>query len=588
MLREEMPTDIPKGYSRGEEFHLHGFYASLALEKAKEAREVNGEDTKFAYVAGVFSTDTRDLDGEILDQDGVSKGLKQYFQKLNSFVDWEHKYGETHDPDFLIGECVKFEPRTLRKKNGDTYRAHWGVFKLFKNKELTGKVLRHLDAGGKLGASVHGLKLAPTSGRGMVDKVMITRISLTPNPVNSETDIRRYDEFMKSLTATKGAAVVPEDLEGDAKTTLHDRVKKIAGNFMEHGMTVKETRKALAAHFGTQLEKGELKMETLKIVTDELNKALAEGEAPKEPNAEEAKTLTLLQKTFGKLGYTLEKANTGKGEGEEDKSDDEENKGEGEAFGKATAYLKSLDRSTLLKMAHHMKMGDKVKGLEKGAMVDSLSKMLDKKGTIKLADEYQKMGKSVDDALAADDAKLLKALEEGTETGDFAALEAELGEGEEAAVVGDTVSYEALTKSINALARQAGKDRERYDEPMAALGKAMVGVMKRQKEADNRFIAFCKAVNLPAFDRTPMLETSDADRRVRKAVAEASGGLAGPVGGNLAGIRHDGSEVIAALTKAVQEKGNALTPSQVALTKNRARKGESLPESIERVLFPTQ
>lgn len=554
--------NVPEGYSVGASFNLGGFYAILAKAKTEKA-----DEEKFAYVAGIFSADTKDLDGEILDQDGLAEGLKKFFVPLNANLDWEHGYSKAQDPDFLIGECVKFEPRTLQK-NGVKHRAHWGVFRLFKQKKLAMKVLKHLEAGGKIGASVHGVKLVPTSGGGRVNKVAITRISLTPNPVNTDTDITLYDEFMKALNAQSGAAMIPEDLEGDAKPVLFARVKRLAENFLKQGLSPKETRKALADYFDENLKKGDLQMNNLSEVTADLTKAL-EADEVSEPTGEDKKALTFFEKAFSKLGYKLTKANANE-EGEEE---DEEGEGE-EEFGKARAYLKGLKRESLIKMAKAAGIADDVKGKKADDVVDRLTAKLNKSGTVALVKKYRaEMDKAFDPELAAQDEALIKSIDEGVdvENTDAEGLDDELGE--EVVTVGDEKSYKDLTKSISALERRVREDGHRYDEPICALGKAVVGIVERQKESDERFVAFCKALRLPAFDRTPLASTAKVDVTPKGAEQTLP-------------VLHDNASTYASLQKAVVE--GKLTAAQVAVTKNHMRKGEELPTDVEAILFPPQ
>lgn len=568
--REQLDTaSIPKDYSVGEAFRLDGFCGLLELVKAEEAKK-KGADDKYAYVAGIFSADTKDLDGEVLDQDGVSEGLRKYFAKLNCQVDWEHEYGNTKDPDALIGECLRFEPRII-KKSGKRHRAHWGEFRLFKKKKLAKKVLDHLDAGGKIGASVHGLKLATDGGR--VNKVMITRISLTPNPVNTETSIKRYDKFMKSLTATAGAAITPEDLEGDAKKKLYGRVKGLARNFMEQGLSGQETKKALVSYFDEQLTKGELTMDDLKKAAVELAKSL-EAEAPKTVEAsteEEKEAKTLLEKTFAKFGYKLVKANAKGDEADEDEDEEEE----GETFSKAATYLKSLDRTSLLKMCKAAKIADEVKGKKDGDMAEYLTKHLGNAGTVALVKQYRKACKStVDTELAAEDEKLLKSLEaEEASIGGDADLDAEIGE-EIMGVVSDE-SYKQLIKAVGSLRKTVETDRTRYDEPMLGLTKAVQVLLSKQKDDRVAFEALCKAIRLPAFNRMSLVSSTAK-------VADAQ-----PPQGAGEGTVRPQAEIEGALRKAVEEgKGNVLSAREVAVARNRGRRGAPLPKEIDKKLFP--
>jgi hypothetical protein len=283
--KERQELEIPKGYELGEDFELDGFVG--AFRKAtKEEQSKGGDDDKFEYLSGIISAETQDLEGEEIDQQEVAKGLQEYFVKLNRQVDWEHKYGATQDPDFLIGDMPEHKLVSI-KKSGQNYAAHWGLIRLFKKKEWAQKVLKHISAGGEIGASLHGARIVPKAGYDLTPKVAIVRVSLTPNPINTDSHVAKHKEFMKSLTAAKVAPLGKEDLEGNAHSNIgkiKDIALKIRKKYNYDGKTCKAV---LCKYFKEPIEKGELKMETLtQAITDAekaLKKSTGEGEGESKP-----------------------------------------------------------------------------------------------------------------------------------------------------------------------------------------------------------------------------------------------------------------------------------------------------------------
>lgn len=587
---------MPKGYQVGEEFDLGGFYAVLRKANEEEIGEDNEKDEdKYAYVAGIFSADTKDLQGEILDQDGVAEGLKDYFVQLNSQVDWEHEYARTKNPSELIGECVRFEPRTLKKKgkNGAKYRAHWGLFKLYKKKKRAQEVLEHLDAGGKLGASIHGVKLVPTEKDGRIRKVAITRISLTPNPVNTETTITNYDKFMKSLTAAGGAAMTQEDLEGDGKTTQYEdgkgkkkkvlaRAKKMAGNLRKEGFSEKETRKAIVEHFGKHVTKGEFTMKDLAQATEEMEAALAKS-VEEESSDKAAEGQTLIQKGLGMMGW----ATDAKGNLVRKASAEEDDEKANQIYTKAVEYLKGMERKSLLKMAYQMNGGKDVKGKNNDAIVGYMTKKLGKAGVCKMVGEHQKAAKSIEAAtvdaeLAVADDAILKSFEAEFDESPDPLLAKSAGEdGNSAGVVlGDVLSYVDLTKSILGLAKAVREPAENtLEKPVALLMSALAKSVEMQKDTYALLKALIQGVQAPSFNRTAMVDTS----RVPTTVAKSFGAPAatGPMG-----EVHDYATTYPMLVKSAE--AGKLTRNQVTVARNHLRKGEPLPDDVETILFPPQ
>jgi len=181
------------------------------------------------WIQGIASTDSRDLQGEIVRQNGIDFS---YFLKHGYFND-DHKPG----PEHKVGEPTDCKV---------TKQGLWVKGFLFSNHKKADEyweLMNSLTASGssrKVGFSIQG-KVKRRSGK-EISECWIQDIALTPAPVNTTT----WAEIAKSLSASKwdfekseapdkdaedeekaltagGSPLVPESLEGGVKK---DRTSK--------------------------------------------------------------------------------------------------------------------------------------------------------------------------------------------------------------------------------------------------------------------------------------------------------------------------------------------------------------------------
>ena len=575
--------DVPSGYEIQDFVELDGFSGCI-LKAIRKAGDPEDDDTT-AYVAGIFSADTKDLEGEIIDQDAVASGLKDYFSLLNCVVDWEHLYGEKKDPEFIIGECVKWEPRSI-VKNGMRHRAHWGLFKIFKKKVWGKKVLDHLDAGGKIGASIQGARLKPIEN-GMTKKLAIIRISLTPNPINTDTSIKKYDELVKSLSASSGAAMGTQDLEG-ASEDKHG-VRSMAERYLGHGLTAQKAKRFLSTYFNDQIKKGDLTMNDIQKAIDAAEAKLkASSDAGDGTGAPVKKSLS--ERTQEGIAKALEflgvkdkdiiaKA-ASKGAKAVDEDNDDDDDGDTDDFEKACHYMKGMDRRELVEMAYHAKAGN-VTGKSKDDIVGVVSKKLGTKGTIDTVKNYRK-------AIAESDLDVLKSLEAGGEVPagktDEEILKALRDDDGDPDAPGETVIEVGDVKDLNTLAKAVSANialNKTLAEELVTVKKALVTVLETQTALlgmateNGKFTdALAKAVRIPGIDRAALAATPapGAGKGAQGAPAVAMG------------EKHDYRETNTAIIKAI-ESGRRIPPETQALAKSWASQGREFTKDLEKTIF---
>ena len=549
------------------DFDSLGFWASFT-KAAKKDLPANFDTEKFYPLHGVFSAETKDLEGEILNQDGVEEGLKKYFFPLNAQIDWEHKYRETRDSKWLIGECFSFRPTTI-KRGGKRYRALYGLFGLYKSpkKEVARGVIDHIEAGGKLGASVDGARLdGGKDNDGVTKKVAILRISLTPNPVNTDTWIKKYDAFIKALTTAGAAPMGVQDLEGAA--VVRREIRDLRSAYVDLGMSEKEVTKNLAEHFGEHIKKGTITMSDLAKSAQELEAAsseLLEGLAPHKEGEDGEDGSSKLTKAISRLTKNLKSLVKGK-PSEDEGGEDEGDEGD-EEYEKAVKAFTAYDRRKMVEMAKNYDAYDAMRGKKEAKdVVASLTAKLGKGGFVKMV-----ANGTMDKSLAMEDDALLKALEaESLEDADTPP-----GEGDEVVVLGDTQDYQALTKAIGALQN----DRTAIKGGVAVLCKAIGVITEKLGEQERFFAALCKAMNFSLPSRAFQASSQAADGKDK--------GAGIPVSPDKNAAARSKDVVLKALTEK-QTGDSPLTSAEVSLVKSAVVLGQPVPDGISAKLFPVQ
>lgn len=205
---------MQEGWLDEDTFHFYVPATAIDISKA-------GKKDGKRWIQGIASTDARDLQGEIVKQNGIDFS---YFLRCGYFND-DHKSG----PEHKVGQ-----PTECRvTKNGLWVKGF--LFKNHKRADHYWELLHSLETSGsdrKVGFSVQG-KVKRREGNKIVE-CWIQDIALTPSPINTTT----WAEIAKSLSAMKWALneeavdkaatastdspVVPESLEGDTKKNRED------------------------------------------------------------------------------------------------------------------------------------------------------------------------------------------------------------------------------------------------------------------------------------------------------------------------------------------------------------------------------
>ena len=215
---------MSKGWIDSDTFEF--FVPATALSVKKSGK---GKDSK-RWIQGIASTDARDLQGEIVEQNGIDFS---YVLKHGYFND-DHKPG----PEHKVGQPTECKVT----KNGLWVKGF--LFNNHKKADYYWELMNALDSSGadrKVGFSIQG-KVKRRSGNRIVE-CWLQDIALTPSPVNTTT----WAEMAKSLSAAQwdfnksleaeeseeedqekaltagGSPLVPESLEGGIKK---DRTSK--------------------------------------------------------------------------------------------------------------------------------------------------------------------------------------------------------------------------------------------------------------------------------------------------------------------------------------------------------------------------
>ncbi|NBU69914.1 MAG: hypothetical protein EBS53_00460 [Bacteroidetes bacterium] len=194
--------------------------------------EKGADKTGKRWIQGIASTDSRDLQGEIIDQAGIDFS---YFLKHGYFND-DHKPG----PEFKVGQPTEAK----LTKNG-----LWVKGFLFKNPnpkeesraDYYWDLMNQLSASGsdrKVGFSIQGKVLRRNGSK--IEKCWIQDVAITTQPVNTTTwaeiakslsaqkwdlvkesdEDKKKEEAEKALAVGMGNPVVPQSLEGSKKDVV--------------------------------------------------------------------------------------------------------------------------------------------------------------------------------------------------------------------------------------------------------------------------------------------------------------------------------------------------------------------------------
>lgn len=196
-------TDFKKGWSDEETFKFWVPAQALKISKA-ESTSKDGKKGTTRWIQGIASTGSRDLQGEIVSQNGidVSYFLKHGYFNNDHKPGFENKVGEPT-------EC-KVTKNGLWVK-GFLYEDHKiadEIWKLMHSQEATPGSRR------RIGFSIEG-KVKRRNGN-TIDECWIQDIAITPAPVNTTT----WAEIAKSLSAQEWNLLKKSETEEEAEKAL--------------------------------------------------------------------------------------------------------------------------------------------------------------------------------------------------------------------------------------------------------------------------------------------------------------------------------------------------------------------------------
>lgn len=160
---------------------MDGIYSPFNLYiPARLSKAIDGQGKVNWVVEGPLSNPEPDLEGDVIDSDGLMKGMET-FHKLNGPVDWDHKYAKYGEPKWLIGKGIETftapHPRT-------NHQVPWLRTRLLEDKEIARQAIDHLEKGGDLGYSIYG-GIVSRKDNGKINPI-VSMVSLTPIPVVAE------------------------------------------------------------------------------------------------------------------------------------------------------------------------------------------------------------------------------------------------------------------------------------------------------------------------------------------------------------------------------------------------------------------
>lgn len=177
-------------------------------------------------VFGLASTPKRDLQGEVIDLQGIDLTP---IQKGKGVFNWDHKEG----PENTIGSID-----TYKKADDGLYLGGY----LYKNHDRAKSIYQIMSSlkksdKGKIGMSVEGIikKRSGADGK-TISKAIITKCALTMNPVNTDT----YADLVKSLSA--GEVEFDADALADDGSITSESFEKGAGEGARGGRVIGHTK----------------------------------------------------------------------------------------------------------------------------------------------------------------------------------------------------------------------------------------------------------------------------------------------------------------------------------------------------------
>lgn len=158
----------------------------MPLQAIKKSSSSKQEPSDKRWVQGIASTEAKDLQGEIVKQDGIDTS----YLLTSGYFNFDHRPGA----EFKIGEPTECKI---------TDRGLWVKGFLYTGKKVADDVWEHITsltksgASRKMGFSIEG-KVTKRSGS-VIEKCWLQDIAITPAPVNTTT----WAEVAKSLSKQK-------------------------------------------------------------------------------------------------------------------------------------------------------------------------------------------------------------------------------------------------------------------------------------------------------------------------------------------------------------------------------------------------
>ena len=169
-------------------------------------------------VDGPVASHNWDEDGELMERDGVWKGMDT-FNSMGKHVDWEHQYRKNLEPKFLIGKGVK-----TYRDDDTTPRL---TSKLFKGNPYAEQAYDLLLKGGELGYSIEAKATArDAKNPKRITGLKIYRVTLATSPMGHDSRVQPINTVLKSLDSGMGEMVYKGWLEesrvDDAISTMEE------------------------------------------------------------------------------------------------------------------------------------------------------------------------------------------------------------------------------------------------------------------------------------------------------------------------------------------------------------------------------
>ncbi len=158
-----------------------------------KAHDETPEGERHLY-APVHAADEPDMDGDILTKGGLIRGLATH-QKLGAHVDYAHKYAQTFNPKWLVGNGLPDAPEIDGVPNLVTH--------LLKGKEIADEVWDHVFKKGIMGYSLQGVAIAhdPRNHKRVTD-LAIKLMTVDPAPKSgSRTHLKMGNPTLGGLGA---------------------------------------------------------------------------------------------------------------------------------------------------------------------------------------------------------------------------------------------------------------------------------------------------------------------------------------------------------------------------------------------------